>query len=276
MTLISIALDGRRPRLDLVGGPLAPRLISADATGATVALVATTALLLGGDDVRIDVRVGPGARLEIVETAGTVAYDAEGEPSSWTVRVHIAAGGLLLWHGEPFVVSHGANVLRDSVFELGAGATACLRETVVLGRSGERGGALRLSTRVCSAGTPLLVEQLDLTEPGTRSLPGILGAATVLDSVTALGGAADWSADIDPGSRFHLDGDGGTVARVLRSGLAGSPAGTWWAACSRAARGAHSAAVPGDPPAPHHLPPHGDPVAPAGPHSTAVSAGATS
>ena len=246
MTLVSVVLDAGRPRLELLGGPLAPRLITADATGAKVALVATTALLLGGDQVEIDVRVGPGAWLEIVETAGTVAYDAEGERSTWTVRVDVATGGLLLWHGEPFVVSRGANVLRDSRFDVAPGAAVCLRETVVLGRSGEQAGALRLRNHVGTAGTPLLVEDLDLTDAATRSSPGILGAATVLDTVTALGDGQDWSARVDAGSRFPLDGGAGTVARVLRGGLAGSPGATWWAAGSRAARERHRAAVVSD------------------------------
>ena len=51
-------------------------------TGARVGLVATTALLLGGDHVEIDIDVGPGAWLEVVEIAGTVAYDADGVASS--------------------------------------------------------------------------------------------------------------------------------------------------------------------------------------------------
>lgn len=235
MTLIAVEPGAGRPRLTLLGGALAPRVLTVDATGARVALVATTALLLGGDQVEVELRVGPGAWLEVVETAGTVAYDAEGEQSSWTVRAAVAAGGLLLWHGEPFVVSRGANTMRDSAFEMGESATVCLRETVVLGRTGEQGGALRTRTRARRGHTPLLVEDLDLTCAAHRALPGMLDVATVVDTVTWLGHPAPLMPVLEPGSRFDLADDAGTVARTLRCGLAGSPAGAWWAAWSGSA-----------------------------------------
>lgn len=239
MTRIGVEPGRGRPRLTLVGGALAPRVLSSDATGARVALVATTALLLGGDAVEIDLRVGPGSWLEMVETAGTVAYDADGQLSTWTVRVEVAAGGLLLWHGEPFVVAGGANTLRQTTFDLGEAATVCLRETIVLGRTRERGGALRVRTRARRGDTPLLVEDLDLTDGNARQQPGILGAATVVDTVTWLGHPAPLLPAIQPGSRFDLSDDAGTVARVLRGGLAGSPAAAWWAAWSRYASDAY-------------------------------------
>ena len=47
------------------------------------ALVGQTALLLGGDAVELDVRVGPGARLELCDVAGTVAYDGRGRSARW-------------------------------------------------------------------------------------------------------------------------------------------------------------------------------------------------
>lgn len=239
MTLISVEPDSGRPRLALVGGAVAPRLVRADATGAKVALVATTALLLGGDHVEIDVRVGPGAWLEIVETAGTVAYDAQGELSTWTVRATVADGGLLLWHGEPFVVSTGANTVRSSTFEVGEMSTVCLRETTVLGRSGEQGGAVRTLSRAGRAGTPLLAEDLDLSGGSQRRQPGILGAATVVDTVTWLGSRAPVLPAVDAGSRFDLADDAGGIARTLRREVAGSPAAKWWEAWSGAARAAH-------------------------------------
>ena len=244
MTVVAVEPGIGRPRLTLIGGPLAPRVLGADATGARVALVATTALLLGGDSVEIDLRVGPGAWLEIVETAGTVAYDAGGELSTWTVRVDVAAAGLLLWHGEPFVLSDGANTVRDSAFELGESATVCLRETLVLGRSGERGGALRSRTRARRNGAPLLVEDLDLAGHEGRRQPGMLGSATVVDTVTWLGRLAPPLPTIESGSRFDLAGDAGTVARTLCRDAAGSAARGWWEVCSRSARAGYREQLP--------------------------------
>ena len=222
----------------MTGGNLAPRLISQDARGAKVALVATTAMLLGGDRVDLELRVGCGAWLEIVETAGTVAYDADGAASSWNVDVVIGDGGLLIWHGEPFVVSDGANTLRHSSFELGERASMCLRETVVLGRTGEAGGSVRVQNRV-QRGHPVLIEDLDLSDRATRELPGVTGGATVLDTLTLIGRPAP-APNPPPGHFFTLD-DGGAVARVLRSGLAGSPVAQWWPAWSAAAREGYDA-----------------------------------
>ena len=239
MTVIAVLPGIGRPRLTLVGGNLAPRLLSSDANGARVALVATTALLLGGDSVELDVTVGSGTWLEIVETAGTVAYDARGQQSTWTVRAHIEDGALLLWHGEPFVVASGANALRCSTFAFGDQAMACLRETIVLGRTGESGGAVRIHNSVTRSETPILVEDLDLRSTTIRRLPGILGTARVVDTVTVLGTPVPPEPTVGNGSRFELDAGAGTVGRVLRAGLAGSPAASWWRAWSEAARRAY-------------------------------------
>ena len=234
MTRIAIRTAAGRARLTLTGdGPLAPRLLQVEENGARVGLVATSALLLGGDHVEIDVEVGPGAWLEIVETAGTVAYDAAGAPSSWQVRIRIADGGLLIWHAEPFVVSRGANVRRSTEIHLAEHAVACLRESLVLGRTGETGGAVRSTLSAWHLQRPLLAEDLDLTQP-ERGLPGIIGSARVLDTVSLLGMRAPDVPELPPGLRFELD-QPGTLARCLTSGLALSPlsaVATGWAAAA--------------------------------------------
>ena len=120
VTLIGVAAAPGRARLTLTDGPIGARIISTTDSGARIGLVAQTALLLGGDHIELDIEVGPDAWLELIETAGTVVYDAGGVPSSWTVRIRIAEGGTLIWAGEPFVVSRGANVRRSTVIELGS------------------------------------------------------------------------------------------------------------------------------------------------------------
>ncbi|MGS0683738.1 urease accessory protein UreD [Nakamurella sp. GG22] len=222
MTLIRVRAAPGRARLTITDGPIGARVITTDDTGARVGLVATEALLLGGDHIEIEVDVGPGAWLELVETAGTVAYDAEGRASSWTVRIRIGDGGRLFWAGEPFVVSHGANVRRSTTIELGIDAVACLRETLVLGRTGEVGGALESTLSVRQNGTLLMAEHLDLTGIDERVLPGIVGDARVLDTVSLLGMGAPQEPELAAGNRFDLDGPG-AVARWLGAGYAASP-----------------------------------------------------
>ena len=220
------AADGRA-RLTLTQGPISPRILRVTDNGARIGLVATQALLLGGDDVHLDIEVGPGAWLELVETAGTVAYDADGAPSSWTVRIRVADGGVLIWAGEPFVVSQGANVTRSTTVDLGAGAVACIRETLVLGRSAETGGAIRSTmTARHTPGqneppTDLLREDLDLTDPDIRALPGLLGDARIIDTVSLLGMRAPTEPAVPAGQRFDLDGPG-SLARSLTTTFAAS------------------------------------------------------
>ena len=238
MTRIGVQAAPGRARLDLAGGPISPRVMQrAPTTAPGSALVATTALLLGGDHVEIDIEVGPGAWLEVVETAGTVAYDAEGVASSWTVRVRVADGGVLIWAANRSW-SPTAPTFRSTVIELGAGAVACLRETLVLGRTGETGGAIRSRLTVSQGGRPLLVEDLDLRDPGTRSLPGILGPARVIDTVALFGARAPADPAPPVGHRFELDRTG-SVARALTIQADTSPlapvAGAWQAFASRAA-----------------------------------------
>jgi len=223
VTLIAVDPAPGRARVRHTPGPVAARVQRVDERGARIALVATTALLLGGDHVEFDVRVGPGAWLDIVETAGTVAYDAQGAASGWTVRADVAEGGTLTWSGEPFVVADGANVVRATSIDLAADATACLRETLVFGRVGEAGGALRATTRVRHTGAELLVEDLDLPDATTRRLPGMLGRCRVIDTVLLSGASPPATPRLLAGTRYDL-ARLGAVARVLdtdtdRSGL---------------------------------------------------------
>jgi urease accessory protein len=148
--------------------------------GVRVALVPEQAVLLAGDHVTVTVRVGAGQRLEILETGGTVAYAMRGGQARWDVRVVVEEGGSLVWHGEPFVVAQGADVLRSTTIDLAAGACLRLRETLVLGRSGEGPGTLVSRTDVHREGVPVLVEELDAALG--------LGSHRVVDQVLTLGG----------------------------------------------------------------------------------------
>lgn len=235
MTLIAVDPAPGRARVTHTPGPVAARVQRVDPDGARVALVATTALLLGGDHVEFDVRVGAGGWLDVVETAGTVAYDAQRAASGWTVRARLGPGARLTWSGEPFVIADGANVHRVTELDLALGAVACLRETLVFGRVGEAGGALRSTTRVQLDETELLIEDLDLPGAGVRSLPGLLGPLRIVDAVLLLGAAAPPEPVLPAGARFDLAGPG-TVARMLAGDTDRSGLDAVWSAWRRAAQ----------------------------------------
>ena len=195
-------------------------MVGSSAERCRIGLLATTALLLGGDVVALEVRVGPGARLDLFDVAGTVAYHGRGEPSAWHVRVELAAGAGLTYAGEPFVVGDGADVTRTLDVDLAPGASAALRDTVVLGRSGQRGGRLRSLTAVRVGGRPVLLEDQRLDPDRLRGAPGMLGTHRVLDTVTWLGSAEP----VPTGATtYALVGGAGTLTRWLGTSLAESP-----------------------------------------------------
>ena len=124
--------------------------------------------------------------VEVVETAGTVAYDMRGGSARWDVAFELTGGARLGWHGEPFVVAGGAQVDRSTTGVVAAGSVLALRETLVFGRSGETGGVLHTRARIDLDGAPALVEDLDLSPEG-RARWTTLRGHRCLDSVTTVG-----------------------------------------------------------------------------------------
>lgn len=219
-TRIAVTTGSPRARVDLVVGALAPRLIDRSESHARVALTAAGMILLGGDRVRIEVEVGAGCTLDLIDVGGTVAYPTTAAPSEWLINAHIAEGGALLWQGLPFVVADGADVRRRTDIHLARGATALLRETLVLGRYGERGGRVRSELRVMDADGPLLVEHLDVD--AHRPEPGVLSDHRVFDAVTAIG----FEPPTTPGV-LVLETPG-AIARYLGENTHSSPLDATW------------------------------------------------
>lgn len=166
---------------------LRPRVVAGRDERVRVALVAASATLLAGDDLRIEVEVGPGAHLELVEPSGTVAYNTRGGSASWSATVHVAEGASLVWAGTPFVAASGCDVHRRTHVELAAGGRMLHHETLVLGRSAEEAGRVRSTMRATYDAVPLLVEDVDLRDPVLRAAPGVLGGRRVLATTALLG-----------------------------------------------------------------------------------------
>jgi urease accessory protein len=224
LALTAIHVEPGRTRLR--HGLLRAQSVAAPPGWCRIGLLATTALLLGGDRVELEVSVGPGARLDLFDVAGTVAYNGRGRPAAWHTRIEVAPGAALLWSGEPFIVADGADVDRTLHLEIADGATVGVRETLVLGRSGQLGGRLRNRTRVDLGGRPVLIEDQMLDPATTRRLPGLLGDHRVIDSWMSLGAARD---DAPSGATtYRLPGDIGWVDRFLGHDLADSPIGARW------------------------------------------------
>ena len=202
-------------------------------TRCRVGLLATTALLLGGDTVELSVRVGPGATLDLFDVAATVGYHGRGRRAWWSVSLVVEAGGTLVWSGEPLVVADGADVERTLTLDVADSARALVHDGLVLGRAGERGGRVLSRTSVSLGGRPVLRED-QLLDPADRGDPGLLGAFRVIDTVTAIG--------VPPGAAtaipsYALPGGVGTVQRHLGSQTADSPVAAAWPGWRRAVIG---------------------------------------
>jgi urease accessory protein len=197
-----------RSRLVLAAGLVTPRVVRHDDAGAEVALVATTATLLGGDTLRLAAQVGPGLRLDLRDVAGTVAYHGRGLGCVVDVSLRVHDGATLTWAGEPLVVADGSAVTRHLRAEVSEGGRLLLRDRVALGRSGQDGGRLDCHTTLPFAGRPALVEHLEV-RAGLG--PGALGTARVVDTVTAVG----WRPDPLPGHPAYLLHEPAAVARQL-------------------------------------------------------------
>ena len=114
-----------------------------------VYLVSAAATPLGGDCLELRIEVRAGAALCLRTVAASVALPGlDGGESLLTVTATVAAGGRLEYLPEPVVVADGARHATDIRVSVAEGGSLVLRDELILGRHGERGGAYRGSLRV--------------------------------------------------------------------------------------------------------------------------------
>jgi urease accessory protein len=200
-------------------------------TPEAVYLVSAAAGPLGGDrlDLRIEVRAGAVLCLRTV--AASVALPGlDGGESLLTVTATVEAGGRLVHLPEPVVVADGARHATDIRVSIAEGGSLVLRDELILGRHGERGGAYRGSIRADYAGRPLLRQALDITgtDPVTGG-PAILSGHRAVATLLV----------VDPAVLVHP----ARAASLERPAGAESPA-TEWPARTRPGAPATPSALP--------------------------------
>ncbi|WP_344134429.1 urease accessory protein UreD, partial [Luedemannella flava] len=142
----------------------------------TVHLVGGAAGPLGGDDLTVDIVVGPGAALRIRTVAASIALpDRAGSPSHTVVRASVASGGRLDWLPEPLIAAARCRHETLARIALSTGAFLRWRDELVCGRHGEEPGDASVTTVVRYAGRPLLHHQVGVGP----SFPGWAGAAVL-------------------------------------------------------------------------------------------------
>ncbi|HEY3467559.1 MAG TPA: urease accessory protein UreD [Amycolatopsis sp.] len=181
---------------------------------AVVHLVNSATSPLGGDDLLLTIRVGPGASLRLSGVAATLALPGpHGEPSLSTVDVEVAEGGSLEYLPEPTVVT--ARARHTAVFRASLAADAYLhtREVLVLGRAGERPGALTTSLSVTRGAVPVLRQTFSVGSVLDASL-AVLASRRVLATDLVVGGPELPAASGEWWSRSPLAA-GGTLTTSL-------------------------------------------------------------
>jgi urease accessory protein len=145
---------------------------------------------LGGDDLALDVHVGTGCAVQLRSTAATVVQPgpSPGTAARWAVTASVADGAVMDWQLEPTVVCDRAELRSRITVALQQGARAVLREVVVLGRAGQRGGRFIGELAVDLDGAPLLVHTLllDGADPVLTG-PGGTGGARVVGMLAVVG-----------------------------------------------------------------------------------------
>ena len=169
-----VAAVGTLPEIHARGGLAARR------TGPeTVHLIGTAATPLGGDELDIEIVVGPGARLVVRSVAATIALPSVATPLS-SAHWHFEVAGDLDFDPEPTVVAGGAHHHAVTEVRLTPEARLRLRERVQIGRSGEDGGGWRGDLIADVGDLPLLRHRLELGADGWTD--DNLSAPRALDS----------------------------------------------------------------------------------------------
>jgi urease accessory protein len=203
--VVELGPDGRSLVRELRSQPplaLLPQrgAAAARSAAATVHMVGSATSPLGGDDVGLDVEVGPGADLVLTGVAAALALPGQaGGSSRLVIRLLVADGASLQFLPEPTVVTRRADHHGELHATLGAGSRLRCREVLVAGRSGESSGRFRGLVRVTDGARPLLVQEQELGDLGLQSSAAHLAGRRVLGTEVLVWGedpaeavAGDW------------------------------------------------------------------------------------
>jgi urease accessory protein len=114
-----------------------------------------------------------------------------------TTRFGIGDGAALDWQPEPLVSVRGSDHLIDTTVSLSSSARLRLVDELVLGRTGEAPGRIRLRCRVTRDGVAVLAHDLDVGcgSPGWDSA-AVMGNARAFISVLHIGPDAPTTATL--------------------------------------------------------------------------------
>lgn len=210
------------PDADCMRWRCAPPIVLRQTGPHRVHLVQAAGGPLGGDDLALDVHLSAGSSLQLRSAAATLVQPGiPAAAAQWTVVAEVAANAVLDWRPEPTVVCESAELRSSMTIAVQRGARALLREVVVLGRAGQRGGCFHGVLTIECDGAPLLAHTLllDGADP-VLSGPAGTGGARVVGMLAVVGEGIDrpsLGAGEEPGLRWAcsaLDGPGRLLLAV--------------------------------------------------------------
>jgi urease accessory protein len=146
--------------------------------------------LVGGDELRLDLRVGPAAHTLVTTPAAGKAYRTTGPVARQSHALTVEAGGTLEWLPQETIVYGGASVEIETRVDLAPGARFFGAETLCFGLPA-RGepfarGSCRQRFDLRRDGAPILIER-GRFEGGAsvQTAAWGLGGATVLTLIVA-------------------------------------------------------------------------------------------
>ncbi|MDT3669431.1 MAG: urease accessory protein UreD [Aromatoleum sp.] len=151
--------------------------------------------IAGGDELAIDIEVGPGAHATLTTPGANRWYKSLGRDASQHVRLAVGPGACLDWLPQENIVFRQARPLLDTRLTVAAGGSAIGWDAFVLGRgaAGEywSEGRLRLRTEVQYAGRMLWIEAAELqADSPLRAAPVGMDGFDVFGTLWAVGAAA--------------------------------------------------------------------------------------
>lgn len=146
--------------------------------------------LVGGDELRLDVMVDPGAHAVLTTPAANKLYRSAGANTRQSQHLRVAAGASLEWLPAETIAFDGARSSSFTFVELAQGATFVGWDVTCLGRPAcsetLTNGVVRQRLELWQAGKPLFVERsaYDGGDPILRE-PWGLGARPVTATLVA-------------------------------------------------------------------------------------------
>jgi urease accessory protein len=163
-----------------------------------VSVAAGAAGPVGGDQLTLDIDVGPGSALVLTDISPTLLLPGpHGRPSRSTTRVKVKDGATLVWLPEPLIAAANCNHFNDIRVELASTARLLIREELILGRCGEEPGSIQQRLQVRRGGQPLYHQNLHVGPDA----PGWNSAA-----VTATHRAVGSLLVVNPGQAWPING----------------------------------------------------------------------